>query len=58
MAPAAADLAKLPDPAEQRLVGRLIFATSAVNLHVSTHAARTQLKAVYGKSDRRTQTVC
>jgi DNA-binding CsgD family transcriptional regulator/PAS domain-containing protein len=58
---AAADLAKLFEltPAEQRLVARLMageeLREAALHLHVSLHTARTQLKAVYRKTGRRTQ---
>lgn len=58
---AAADLARLYEltPAEQRLIARLIegdeLREAALHLHISLHTARTQLKAVYGKTGRRTQ---
>lgn len=60
-AEAAADLAKLFEltPAEQRLIARLIagdeLREAALQLHISLHTARTQLKAVYRKTGRRTQ---
>lgn len=58
---AAADLARLYEltPAEQRLIARLIegagLREAALHLHISLHTARTQLKAVYDKTGRRTQ---
>jgi len=57
----ASDLAMLFDLtlAETRLVGRLIagddLRDAALSLHVSLHTARTQLKAIFGKTGRRTQ---
>lgn len=58
---AAADLARLYEltPAEQRLIARLIegdeLRQAALRLHISLHTARTQLRAVYGKTGRRSQ---
>lgn len=58
---AAADLARLFEltPAEQRLVARLVAGDelrgAAENLNISLHTARTQLKAVYRKTGRRSQ---
>ena len=58
---AAADLARLFEltPAERRLVARLIageaLSEAASHLGISLHTARTQLKAIYRKTGRRTQ---
>ena len=57
----AADLAKLfgLTLAERRLVSRLILGDdlreAAETLHISLHTARTQLKAIFNKTGRRTQ---
>jgi DNA-binding CsgD family transcriptional regulator len=57
----AADLAMLfgLTLAEKRLVGRLIagdeLRDAAANLRISLHTARTQLKAIFGKTGRRSQ---
>lgn len=57
-----ADLARLfgLTPAERRLVARLIagdaLRDAALNLRISPHTARTQLKSVFTKTGRRSQT--